>query len=817
MLRRPLDITSLSGMLHRASRVQRNAYVVSDKTLSLLSEAITLMPGNSIHVFVLGDLQMYLHDPFVYIDSDVIASGLMLLQQDKCSIIRGTHLVLSLQEVAADICCPKSGPSEGLIEETLFIYEFVLSVVLATGTTSDSNETQATRTGRTGIYTTIPIYKKLIVCHKHNKQLSVELLGHLIAFAPDAPSSENTAIHKALMLLTSRTFDLDDLLPLKNYTNEDAAELAGILSEVIVTHTPYAWYLALFSFMHCFLMSPMPPTRTALEVAFVQHRVSGLVAYHEKQIQLAVTFLSSLYSTVLYSFFANLALDMGLNGYPYQTGVMAQFYRACSYLHFNKMVSNDILTHISNIGRHLVLDSGLVVREAISRLDLHPLHHEIDFSSPSEPDLVHIYLLCYQIAYENEHCRPAEFFDEVVMRSFEIKDLSEAVTYPIAAFPRNEQICRSFLAHLADGLAASYVEGPDALVTTLATAKLQRINCLPHLLMFADTCAKVLDIELSKPTIDERFLHIYQGCAELVAKGIGQRASLLILLLSHAGPAIHEKGLTGAAAQWLQTNCPNLEPGYSPLVAYILFNEYKPLLHGEYFLNSIKHILAIYAYRILDNKEFSVQNHQMAAFAALRHMVYYAPLITHPPESLKSLNFYSVFKKAALDELADKGTEHFVFRPEQCDYTNTDYYSDQNAPFEAWRLGSRAVAREVEAITTLAAERASWTYAQFDGSIAKEIVIEPRGRQETSEEGSPARFNMVQGSESASDGDADEEVCAVCLKVLCRAAVVVLNCNHYFCAECAARLVLRSGRCALCRQPVVRMRYGGETVGLPSK
>lgn len=74
---------------------------------------------------------------------------------------------------------------------------------------------------------------------------------------------------------------------------------------------------------------------------------------------------------------------------------------------------------------------------------------------------------------------------------------------------------------------------------------------------------------------------------------------------------------------------------------------------------------------------------------------------------------------------------------------------------------------------------------------------------------------MVQGSESASDGDADEEVCAVCLRALCRAAIVVLNCNHYFCAECAARLVLRSGRCALCRQPVVQMRCGGEVVGLP--
>lgn len=814
MLRRPLDITSLSGMLHRASRVQRNAYIVSDKTLSLLSEAVVLTPGNSFHVFVLGDLQMYLHDPFVYIDSDVIASGLMLLQQDKCSIIRGTHLILSLQEVSTNIP-PKPGSSEGPIEETLFIYEFVLSVVLATGTASDSKEAQTARTGRVGIYTTIPIYKKLIVCHAYNKQLSVELLGHLIAFVPEVPSSENTAIYKALMLLTSRTFDLDDLLPLRNYTNEDAAELAGILSEIVVTHTPYAWYLALFSFMHCFLMSPMPPTRTALEVAFVQHKISGLVAYHEKQIQLAVTFLSSLYSTVLYSFFANLALDMGLNGYPYQTGVMAQFYRACSYLHFNKMVSNDILTHISNIGRHLILDSGLVAREAISRLDLHPLHHEIDFSNPSESDLVHIYLLCYQIAYENEHCRPAEFFDEVVMRSFEIKELSEAIAYPIAAFPTNKQICRSFLSHLADGLAESYVEGPDALIATLATAKLQRINCLPHLFMFVDTCAKVLEIELSKSTIDERLLHIYQGCAELVAKGIGQRANLLLLLLSHAGPAVHEEELTGAAAQWLQTNCPNLGPGYSPLVAYILFNEYKPLSHGEHFLNSLKHILAIYAYRVLDNKEFSVQNHQVAAFAALRYMTYYASLITHPPESLKSLNFYSIFKKATLDELADKSTEHFMFRPEQCDYTNTDYYSDQNAPFEAWRLGSRVVARETEAITTLATERVSWTYAQFDGSIAKEMVIEPRGRQEDTERESSTHPDMVQGSESASDGDADEEVCAVCLRALCRAAIVVLNCNHYFCAECAARLVLRSGRCALCRQPVVQMRCDGEVVGLP--
>lgn len=90
------------------------------------------------------------------------------------------------------------------------------------------------------------------------------------------------------------------------------------------------------------------------------------------------------------------------------------------------------------------------------------------------------------------------------MRSFEIKELSEAIAYPIAAFPTNKQICRSFLSHLADGLAESYVEGPDALIATLATAKLQRINCLPHLFMFVDTCAKVLEIELSKSTIDER-------------------------------------------------------------------------------------------------------------------------------------------------------------------------------------------------------------------------------------------------------------------------------------------------------------------------
>lgn len=816
MLRRPLDITSLSGMLYRVGRTQRNAYIVSDKTLSLLSEPVALMPGNSIHVFVLGDLQMYLHDPFVYIDSDIIANGLMLLQQDKCPITRGTHLVLALQEVVSGIK-PNTSPAEGPSDGAMFIYEFILSVVLATGTVAGSKEAQGTPTGRVGLYTTIPIYKKLIVCHTNNKQLSIDLIGHLMAFAPESPSPENAAIQKALMLLTSRTFDLDELLPLKNYTNEDAAELAGILSEIIVTHTPYAWYLALFSLMHCFLMSPMPPTRTMCEVALVQHRISGLVAYHEKQIQLAVTFLSSLYSTVLYSFFANLALDMGLNGYPYQTGVMAQFYRACSYLHFNKMVSTDILTNISNIGRHLILDSGLVVREAVSRLDLHPLHHEIDFSNPSESDLIHIYLMCYQIAYENEYCKPAEFFDEIVLHSFEIKELVETITYPIAAFPTNEQACRSFLTHLADGLAATHVEGPNALIATLSTARLHHINFLPHLLMFVDTCAKIIESELSKSTIDERFAHIYHSCAELVAEGTGKQVGLLILLLSRAGPSVHEEMLTGAAEQWLQSSCPNLEPGYSPLIAYILFKENRQSANSEHFLNSSKHILAIYAYRILSNKEFSAQNHRMAAFVALKYMIYYSPLITHPPEALEGLSFYPVFRKGALNGLADKSTEHFVFRPEQCDYNNTDYYSDQNAAFATWCHESRAAAREAEAIATLAAERASWTYAQFDGSVAREVAIEAREQQEETEEEASAQQNMEQGTESASDGDADEEVCAICLLALSRATIMVLGCDHYFCADCTARLILRSGRCALCRKPVTRMRCGDEAVGLPSK
>lgn len=816
MLRRPLNIASFSGMIYRVSRAQKNAYIVSDKTLSLLSEAVTLIPGNSLHVFVLGDLQMYLHDPFVYIDSDVIASGLMLLQQDNCSITRGTHLILSLQEVATDVQSRKNMMEEA---DPLFIYEFVLAVVLATGTTSDSKEAQHTFTGRTGIYTTIPVYKKLIVCHTHNRQLSIDLLGHLMVFAPESPSAENTAIQKALTLLASRTFDLDDLSPLKNYTNEDAAELAGILSEIIVTHTPYAWYLALFSLMHCFLMSPMPPTKIMFELAFVQHRISGLTAYHEKQIQLAVTFLSSLYSTVLYSFFANLALDMGLSGYPYQTGVMAQFYRACSYLHFNKMVSTDILTHISNIGRYLILDSGLVAREAISRLDLYPLHREIDFATPTEPDLVHIYLLCYQIAYENEHCRPAEFFDEIVLHNFEVKDLSEAILYPIAAFPTNEQVCRSFLSHLADGLAAACVEGSEALIATLSSAKLQRINCLPHMSMFADTCAKVIELELSKPTIDERFVHIYHGCAELVAKGIGLRASLLILLLSHAGPAVHEERLIGSAAQWLQTTCPNLEQGYSPLVTYILFNEEKSSVHGEHFPNSFKHVLAIYAYRILNNKEFSLQNRHMAAFIALKYMIHYEPFITHPPDFLENMKFYPIFRKVVLNELVDKSAEHFVFRPKQCDYNNADYYSDQNAIFGAWCLESRAIIRETETISTLIAERASWTYAQYDGSIKGEMVIETRERHEnTEEEDSPsAAFHVAQGSENVSDGDADEEFCAVCLQALCRTTIIALGCKHHFCAECVARLILRSGRCALCRQTVTQLRCDNETVGLPSE
>lgn len=815
MLRRPLDITSLSGMLYRVSRAQRNAYLVSDKTLSLLSGPVILLPGNNIHVFVLGDLQMYLHDPFVYIDSDVIANGLMLLQQDKCPITRGTHLVLSLYEVASDIQ-PKSDSLERTESTTIFVYEFILSVVLATGTTSESKDAQGTPSGRVGVYTSIPIYKKLIACHTHNKQLSVELIGHLMIFAPESQSPENTAIQKALMLLTSRTFDLDELLPLKNYTNEDATELAGILSEIIVTHTPYAWYLALFSFMHCFLMSPMPPTRTLCEVAFVQHKISGLVAYHEKQIQLAVTFLSSLYSTVLYSLFTNLALDLGLNGYPYQTGVMAQFYRACSYLHFNKMVSTDILINILNIGRHLILDSGLVTREAISRLDIHPLHHEISFSNPTEADLVHVYLTCYQIAYENEHCKPAEFFDEIVLHSFEIKELSEAIAYPIAAFPTNAQVCRSFLIQLADGLATIHVENPNALIATLSTAKLHHINFLPHLLIFTDTCADIIKSELSKSTINERFMHIYHGCAELLANGIGKRSSLLILLFSHAEPAIQEEALTGVAEQWLESTCPNLEPGYSPLIAYILFNESRQSEGSEHFLNSFKHVLAIYAYRILSSKEFSTQNHRMAAFVALKYMIYYSPLVTHPPEALERLSFYSVFRKGTLNDLADKSTDHFVFRPEQCNYNNTDYYSDQNAAFGAWCLESKAVTREAEAIATLATERASWTYAQFDGSITREVVIEPREIQEESEESS-VKPNIVHGSESASDGDADEEVCAVCLLALNRTTTMVLGCNHYFCSDCTARLILRSGRCALCRKVATQMRCGDEVVGLPSK
>lgn len=524
----------------RIEQARRFVTLYQGDRLSFMRDDLSARDNVLYHFFVVSDLYLLVRHPFIYLsDKDVFVTTNKVSSSD-FHIDRGDHIILRARRLRPI----KDDPDLILKKVELFK---VIAIY------DDGSETVT--------YNALQIVSKSVVTVP-DEPILVSLRGHAVCYQSKSTESDiglgiaslshTCPIFRTLMLLPARTFTLDRLWAQKRYTCADAGEFAAAVNNLgtqVLAHTDdpditrpgtfnksAKFALAIFTLLHCFMMSPVPDTLAGFLLAFMQHGFQGMEDYHTTQIRLTVAALGALkprlFEYLLDFVFA--AHERYTNGhifpyeiFPFQTGVLAQLFRALTaflYPPISSAGSNTSgpLTHgsvekktrqlIIRLCRSLVFDNGLVCREAISRLalfdhfeDAFNLRHDgvaliMDRSAenmehPFVVSLCNQYLACYDQAYCNEYCFPARFFVDHVLSRIRLNTSLGLCgpVYSIAAFPTSTDVAFWYLQTLRTLLRGFRVSTLDEIHIP---EDINSVDCFPRLAVFAHTLASVLQRQI---------------------------------------------------------------------------------------------------------------------------------------------------------------------------------------------------------------------------------------------------------------------------------------------------------------------------------
>ncbi|TNJ30524.1 Ring finger domain-containing protein [Giardia muris] len=586
--------------------------------------------------------------------------------------------------------------------------------------------------------------------------LLIYFAGHVLVNAIEL--NNESGIFKLLSLFTSRTTECVPLKVIHEYTEVDAVAAADEIATFIRQKDTRDWQMALFTLLHALMMSPMPATIDALRRALINHTISEMIEYHTKQIAMTSAFLRAFPDDLLEEFLAILMVHLsvtdigvGTRLYPFQTGVMSQFGRALSGLYYDPTISQQVKELVKTIFMCLTMGSGYALTEARSRLGNDVLFMNPCFSAPTPDDLLQIYLSCYEIAYVNEFCQPGACYAEVVMDQYHT--LSLTMPYILSALPEEEATASAFLNRVSTFSSAQ--DWQDAIPKEVFLPKY-----IPNLFSFGRRCACLL-----RAQSHEARSHILSVMLESFYEATTAHVPLCLFILAELSYTFDQMDIEPECyQQWVSTTFQTPPIGYSPSLLYIFFG----LVTTDLTNTTIDVARAVLAYSLLNTEGLTLRHASLCLFCALVRGNRYELILTDIPSKYTNSSVYACFQRA----INDLETP-LMFRPRVHNARRLAIYSEESVEYQHWR--------------------------ETKGS-----TISPPLDPETSDK--PTVSDEV-------GEDDNYEACAICLLPL-PGDQMILDCNHGFCPDCAARTLLMRRACPICRREPLALRLADEGWGL---